>query len=211
MDQAYFPRQYYDWSHNWIVSEWLKDFPLLSSIENPLVRKYLNFIRSLHRDEQNSAITAIQKRFHPRIAEEKPQTDLEQTYISRYIDQAIPVGGSRIRGRLSSKKIASLLQAGFPGSALQIVGGGELVLRTEGKHWDVVTTIEISNAPARIVYHHDISKGNLVFLAQWISILGWSGIAGQTEWMDISDASLAETSLVETVGAFLQSPLVKRL
>ena len=204
-----FQDAFYAWAIEWAESEWMRDFPLISGIASPLAQNYVHFVRSLPAQEQRNAVGAILRRFHIAALRSAPLSEVESTYVNRYLDQPIrPLGARKKFEPIDYRQVMTALSSRFKGATVE-GEDGDIEMLMRGKRWDLRTTIGVVKAPGRIVYHHDIEKGKQVFLGQWVSILGWMGVAGQSEWSEITNAAIATATLVQSIEVFLESPLVR--
>jgi hypothetical protein len=198
-----FEERYFDWALNWTLGEWHAGFPLLSEMSDPLAHRYVAFIRSLPENHQGQAVRALVRRFHSVSTDLQPLTPVEAVYIEQYLNSPVEFAKPRtVLQRIDTRRLKARLKRSFTKQSI-VAESGSIILTLSLRKWDISTVIDVFSSPARIVYHHDIHRASLVYLAQRVSVLSWTGIAGQSEWQEFSDEDAVIENFLKVVSAFI--------
>src|SRR5882672_2399524 len=86
--QDAFAVRFYRWSLGDFAREIIQDFPLLRAIPSGWVWRFLDWIGSLPREQQDQLTVALVKRFHARAVELTGEkvTPEEETWIRQYFE-----------------------------------------------------------------------------------------------------------------------------
>jgi hypothetical protein len=192
-----FARRYYLWSLGDARREIREDFRLLRSVIASTSQRYLRHLECLESEEQEEAMVALVKRFHPtgmRLAgdvlserEHEVLANIREVMRTPLPDEVVSTVAElqkKATSRPSTKKLAIVANRVLEHSCGTQIGelkGAGRIYRIAVGRWTLTTSIGLGSRP---MYFHRIHlESTPPFLLQdGIALLGWLGMAGQTDW-----------------------------
>lgn len=188
-----FAVRYYRWALEDARREVSEGFRLVRSIKDALAMRTVAYLERLSLIEQIELLSALIKRFHPRAVElTSERMSLREEGLMKAKDDAIlslhlpieaelgPFSPNK-RPRMSRSRFATLLKKemvdlfGEPPPADKKAG----FFRTPIGDWTFSTSVSYGSPP---LYLQSIRATERWYLQEYVSVLSWLGIAGQTSW-----------------------------
>lgn len=215
-----FAVRYYRWALAHFYSEIAAGFPHIHTITGPQAWRLLNFMDLLQPDERRVLATGLVKRWNPRAVAltTEPPSQAELAAVEAFIGwapgemtvQEREIARQKAAGNWSQatrRDVRRTLDAELSPvlGARQRGGSGEVTYVRELAGMDLYTTIDTGARTSVLSYGHLIVSNGHRFWPEYISILSWMGVAGQTDWTDIrgSEIGRAVRSLRELCELFV--------
>jgi len=205
-----FAGRYHQWKFRDARRELDQDFPLLRTVRNPSVYRFLEMTEPMPKEERWQLMKALVKRFHNAGLAHVPETitPADQHLIKRYLEYDFGDIAPGVRAKLhfvrgrgqkhlrtqgENLNLATVDRTGIQraiiarlkgicGETLGQYSGADAYFQKRIGSWTMRTEFGTRSRFRHIDYSHRLISPGGMIVAQGMSLLQWLGIAGETTW-----------------------------
>jgi hypothetical protein len=203
--------RYYQWALGDMEREIREDFPLLRPIKGSLAMRFVAFMERLPAGDRDAHGVTLVKRFHQQARQALGHSwdAADEARVTRYrqsVHVETPAEAPYMRNLLANPRSLkvdrdALLKAAAANLAGSLGDTGRPSLskrdswfETPLGDWRLITEIDVGGTVHQLSYLQRLQRPNGPFALDFVSVLAWLGIGGQTYWDRVTDADIPKAA-----------------